>query len=264
MHLKSMYDFTNYLFDLDGTIYLGGEVIHGAASTIENLRRREKKILFATNTTMYTRQEVRDKLLGFGIHCMTEEIMTALSVASMYFRDHASGAKVLLFGGDAMREELEQGGITITEQAEQATHVLVGLDKSFDFDKLTIGMNAVRNGARLIGANPDPFCPTDTGAIPDTGSLVKAIETASALPAYEIVGKPSKYYAAYALQQMNGSAEASLIIGDRLDTDIVLGNRYGMYTALVLSGVDSQEGIARTGIQPDYVWSSVGVFLEEK
>ncbi|MNE83107.1 Ribonucleotide monophosphatase NagD [compost metagenome] len=63
---------------------------------------------------------------------------------------------------------------------------------------------------------------------------------------------------------MNGSAEASLIIGDRLDTDIVLGNRYGMYTALVLSGVDSQEGIARTGIQPDYVWSSVGVFLEEK
>ncbi|MBQ4899287.1 HAD-IIA family hydrolase [Paenibacillus sp. Marseille-P2973] len=256
-------DFSSYLFDLDGTIYVGNRVLEGAASTIEGLRERMKTVLFATNTTVYTREEVRDKLGRFGIACTAEEVITALSVAGMYFRNYASGAKVLLLGDEAMREEMTRSGIAVTGEASHATHVLVGLDRTLDFDKLTAAVNAVRNGAFLIAANPDPYCPMEDGVIPDTWALVKAIETAGNRLAHDTVGKPSGHYAAYALQKLKSPPEQCLMVGDKLETDIMLGKSIGMRTALVLSGVDSRESVRSTGIHPDYICSSINDILEE-
>lgn len=263
MHPRGLVKYANYLFDLDGTIYLGDEVVPGASMVIQALRERGKKLLFATNSTLYTREEIQAKLTRLDIDCKTAEIITAATASSMYFRDYATGAKVLLFGGEAMREELARNAIEMTYQADRASHVLVGLDKTFDFEKLTLGMKALRNGARLIAANPDPFCPTEDGPIPDTWSIVKAIETASGLSVDAIVGKPSKYYADYALKQLGCRPEACLMVGDRLDTDIVLGIRFGMRSALVLTGADNREGIRRTGIVPDYVLPSIRTIVEE-
>ncbi|MFX3632387.1 MAG: HAD-IIA family hydrolase [Candidatus Pristimantibacillus sp.] len=262
--LKKAMDFDSYLFDLDGTIYVGEGVLPGAVSTIQALRERSKTILFATNTTVYTRETARDKLMGMGIGCSLDEIMTALTVAGKYFQDHAPDAQVLLIGGPAMQEEMDRYGIACVTDPMKATHILVGLDKHFDYGKLTAGMTAMRNGALLIAANSDPFCPTDKGVIPDTGSLVKALETASMLPAFEILGKPSKYFADYAFEKLQCSPEQCLMVGDRLDTDILLGNVHGMYTALVLSGSDSREGIVRTGIEPDYLWSSIDALIKDE
>ncbi|MEF2967104.1 HAD-IIA family hydrolase [Paenibacillus sp. M1] len=262
MRQTSLHDFSGYLFDLDGTIYIGDKALDGAAATIRGLRERKKAVIFATNTTLYTREEVRDKLAGHGITCRTEEIITALSAAGAYFRDFASGAKVFLVGGAAMREEMHRSGISVTREAGQATHVLVGLDRGFDFDKLTAAVNAVRGGARLIAANPDPFCPAEEGVIPDTWAFIKAIETASGVPPHETVGKPSKYYASCALRQLRTSPEQCLMVGDRLDTDIALGKSIGMSTALVLSGVDTRESVMRTGIHPDYICSSVSAIFD--
>ncbi|QKS47388.1 HAD-IIA family hydrolase (plasmid) [Paenibacillus cellulosilyticus] len=261
--VRPIFDFTSYLFDLDGTIYVGGKALPGAVDTIQTLRDRDKKIMFATNTTVYTREEVRDKLIQLGIECERDEIVTALSVAGMYFRHYAPGAKVLLIGSEAMTEEMRLSEVDTTVDPTLATHVLVGLDRSFDFEKLTVGMNAVRSGALLIAANPDPFCPLDTGVIPDTWALVRAIETASMLQTHDIIGKPSRYYASYVLNQLDCRPEECLMVGDRLETDVELGNSTGMYTALVLSGADSEESIARTGIEPDYVWASIGAIAEE-
>ncbi|RCX20458.1 HAD superfamily hydrolase (TIGR01450 family) [Fontibacillus phaseoli] len=250
-------DFSSYLFDLDGTIYVGGKALNGAAETIKALQEQMKTTMFATNTTLYTREEVRDKLAGFGISCKTEEVITALSVAGMYFRDFATGSKVFLLGGEAMEEEMSRFGIAVTGEARQATHVLVGLDRSFDFDKMTTVVNAVRNGTQLVGANPDPFCPVEEGVIPDTWAFIKAIETASGVPVGVTLGKPTKYYASYALKQLRNSPDKCLMVGDRLDTDIALGKSIGMHTALVLTGVDSRESIPRAGIHPDYVCTSI-------
>ncbi|WP_410771809.1 HAD-IIA family hydrolase [Fontibacillus sp. BL9] len=259
-HLR---DYSSYLFDLDGTIYVGDKVLDGAAATIQALQESTKKTMFATNTTLYTREEVRDKLAGFGISCKTEEVITALSVAGMYFRDFATGSKVFLLGCDAMEEEMRRFGIAVTGEVMQATHVLVGLDRTFDFDKMTAVVNAIRNGAQLVGANPDPFCPVEEGVIPDTWAFIKAIETASGIPVSVTLGKPTNYYASYALKQLRNGPEKCLMVGDRLDTDIALGKSIGMHTALVLTGVDSRESIARTGIHPDYVCSSIKDILEE-
>ncbi|GGH13142.1 HAD-IIA family hydrolase [Paenibacillus segetis] len=263
MQQTPLSDFSSYLFDLDGTVYVGNQVLEGAASTIEALRERMKTIMFATNTTVYTREEVQRKLAGFGIACTVDEVITALSVAGMYFRDYASGASVFPLGGEAMREEMSRSGITVTSEAGRASHVLVGLDRTFDFDKLTAAVNAVRNGALLIAANPDPFCPMEDGVIPDTWALVKAIETAGGQKVWETVGKPSRHYAAYALQKLKSAPEQCLMVGDKLETDIALGKVIGMRTALVLSGVDSRESVKRIGINPDYICSSISAILEE-
>lgn len=263
MRMTPLSDFSSYLFDLDGTIYVGNQVLEGAASTIKALRERMKTIMFATNTTVYTREEVQLKLTGFGISCTVDEVITALSVAGMYFNTYASGAKVFLLGGEAMQEEMSRSGITVTGEADRATHVLVGLDRTFDFDKLTAAANAVRNGALLIAANPDPFCPMEKGVIPDTWALVKAVETAGGQKVRETVGKPSRHYAAYALQRLRSTPEQCLMVGDKLETDIALGKVIGMRTALMLSGVDSRESIVRTGIYPDYICSSISAILED-
>lgn len=262
MHQTSISDFSGYLFDLDGTIYIGSQVIQGADAAIRTLQNEGKTVMFATNTTLYTREQVRDKLVGFGIDCTPDEVITALSVAGTYFRDHAPQACIFPLGDEAMLLELSRSGLQVTEQSERATHVFVGLDRSFDFNKMTAAVNAVRNGAILVAANPDPFCPMEDGVIPDTWSLIRAIETASNRNTDVTLGKPSVHYASHALQKLGARSKQCLMVGDKLETDIALGQRIGMATALVLTGVDTEEDIALTGIRPDFVLSSVNAISE--
>lgn len=249
--------FNGYLFDLDGTVYSGNTILPGVLTTLNRLREQEKSLLFVTNTTIRTVEEVRHRLEQLGVECRDDEIMTALSVAAMYFRDMEPSAKVFMVGEQAMKLELDRCGVKTTEDAQRATHVLVGLDRQFTYDRLTQGMNALRNGALLIAANPDPFCPIDDGAIPDTWSLVKALETASLRQTFKVIGKPSAYYAEKVFEKLAIPPEQCLMVGDRIETDIRFGNTHGMYTALVLTGADSRKDIVLTGVEPDYVLASL-------
>ncbi|GFZ96242.1 acid sugar phosphatase [Paenibacillus marchantiophytorum] len=254
---KGIFAFDGYLFDLDGTVYAGNQLLPGVLSTIDKLRESGKSILFVTNTTTHTREGVHERLSQLGIACSQEDILTALCVSRMYFQEYLPEAKVLMIGEQAMRNEMEQHGVETTNDPLSATHVLVGLDRQFTYEKLTLGMSALRNGAQLIAANPDPFCPLEDGAIPDTWSLVKALETASSQSVYKVIGKPSEYYAKKALEKLAFAPEACLMVGDRVSTDICFGNANGMYTALVLTGADSRKDIMLQGIKPDYVLASL-------
>lgn len=256
--------FSGYLFDLDGTVYSGETILPGVLTTLKRLREQEKSLLFVTNTTIRTIEEVHRRLEQLGVVCGKDEIMTALCVAGMYFREHEPGAKVFMIGEQAMRLELDRRGVETTEDALSATHVLVGLDRQFTYDRLTQGMSALRNGALLIAANPDPFCPIDDGAIPDTWSLVKALETASLRQTIKVIGKPSAYYAAKAFEKLDVAPGQCLMVGDRIETDIRFGNANGMYTALVLTGADSREDIRLTGVEPDYVLATLSEIINER
>ncbi|NHW33509.1 HAD-IIA family hydrolase [Paenibacillus aceris] len=260
---KGLLAFDGYLFDLDGTVYAGHQILPGVLATLDKLRKEGKSVLFVTNTTTHTREGVRERLSHFGITCSEEDILTALCVSRMYFQEYLPEAKVFMIGEQAMRNELEQYNVETTEDPLSATHVLVGLDKHFTYEKLTLGMNALRNGARLIAANPDPFCPLEDGAIPDTWSLVKALETASSQPVYQVIGKPSVYYAKKALEKLNIAPEACLMVGDRVTTDIRFGKSSGMYTALVLTGADSRKDVTLHGIEPDYVLDTLSEIIDE-
>ncbi|MFC0211760.1 HAD-IIA family hydrolase [Paenibacillus chartarius] len=259
--MRALHAYDGYLFDLDGTIYSGNTVLPGALATLNQLRDRGKAVLFVTNTTVRTKEQVRERLQSLGIACEDHEVMTALCVSAQYFQEFEPSAQVLMIGEEAMRLELERSGVATTADARSATHVLVGLDRQLTYDKLTLGMAALRSGAKLIASNPDPFCPLDDGAIPDTWAIVKALETASLSKTCRVVGKPSAYYAQKALNKLKLPPAQCLMVGDRVETDIRLGLTNGMATALVLTGADTARDAERAGLQPDYVLETLAEIM---
>jgi phosphoglycolate/pyridoxal phosphate phosphatase family enzyme len=254
-------DFDGYFFDLDGTILLGEKLLPGVSETLAYLREKGKRIQFLSNTTTRTRVECRNRLQKLGLEAELDEIVTASYTAAVYFEERANNPVVLVVGEPAMMNELDEKGVKQTTDPYAATHVLVGMDQHFDYRKLHQALKAVRNGAALIAANPDPYCPVEDDIIPDTWSMVKAIETASCTQTQAIIGKPSEYYAAKVLEWTGLSRHQCLMIGDRLETDILFGYNNGLHTALVLTGVATKRDAELYPVRPNYIWSSLDELL---
>lgn len=259
--LPDTLSFETYFFDLDGTIFLGDVLLPGVRETLCFLRSQEKKVRFLSNTTIRTRKECRDRLRRLGLAAYEEEIVTAGSMSAVYFGERPERVRVLVAGEQALVRELAAEGVDTTENPSEATHVLVGMDREFNYGKLHRAMKAVQGGARLIAANPDPNCPVDDDLIPDTWSMVKAIEAASLGTVEEIIGKPSAYYAAKVLDWSGTDGDRCLMVGDRLDTDILFGACHGMRTALVLTGVSTLADLDRFPVRPDYIWTTMDEML---
>lgn len=242
-----------YFFDLDGTVFIGDRLLPGVEKTLAALRENQKKIMFLTNTTVQTRTACQIRLQKLGLEVEKEEIMTAAYAAGLYFLEHMAKARVLIVGEAALEEEVTSFHIKQVYEWQEATHVLVGMDRAFTYEKLLQAADAVRNGAKLIVTNPDPVCPVPGGAIPDTGALARAIETAGGTDVRIITGKPSRYYADKVFQQLDVLPERCLMVGDRLETDILLGKNSGMKTALVLTGVTKIRELDSAEVEPDYI-----------
>lgn len=259
--LPDLREVDGFFFDLDGTIMLGDRLLPAAGETFSVLRETGKSILFLSNTTTRTRRECQARLQAFGLEAHVHEVVTAAYAAAVYFTELRDPV-VYPVGEPALIRELDELGVRRTEDPLRATHVLVGMDMHFDYGRLHQAMKAVRGGAALIAANPDPYCPVDGDVIPDTWAMVKAIEAASCAETQVVIGKPSDYYARKALQWSGLPAKRCLMVGDRLDTDILLGLGSGMRTALVLTGVTARSDLDASPIRPDYVWDSLGDLLE--
>lgn len=240
-------------FDLDGTIYIDDTLLPGVKETIRNIRVQNKKVLFISNTSTQSREACKMRLKKVGIETSVDEIITTIYLAARYFEQNLPDATVYIVGGESLVEEFQNYSIQVTTNPFEASHVLVGLDKDFTYNKLNLAMQAVRNGAKLIVTNPDVVCPVMDGYIADTFVLAQAIETASEGKIELTIGKPSLYYSNSIVELLNVSNERCLIVGDRLETDILLGINSGMNTCLVLTGVTKREDIERTKIYPDYV-----------
>lgn len=254
-------DFDGYFFDLDGTIFLGNKLLSGASETLVYLRGKDKKIQFLSNTTTQTRMECKIRLHNMGIAAELHEIVTASHIAAIYLKELAEVPVVFTVGETAMMDEMDELGVQRTFDPYAATHVLVGMDLHFDYNKLHQALQAVRNGAALIAANPDPYCPVENDVLPDTWSMVKAIETASCTQTQAVIGKPSAYYAAKVLERTRLSGHQCLMIGDRLETDIMFGHNNGLYTALVLTGVATLSDAEQFPVRPNYIWSTLNELL---
>ncbi len=262
--IKRIDSYDAYCFDLDGTIYAADRLLPGAAETIRALRGRGKKLLFLTNSSVLTREQCRRKLEAMGVPCREDEVLTALYVSGLYFSRVAPNAKVLLLGEAAMRSQMDEFGVEWTVDPDAATHVLVGSDREFTYEKLRLGMEAVRAGARLIAVNPDPACPVPGGHIPDTWAFMQAVSAAAEVRGEHYVGKPSTFFARYALEWLRLPPDRCLIVGDRLETDIAMGLRSGMRTALVLTGIATLEDAKRQSFEPDYVIDELPELLCEE
>jgi NagD protein len=242
--------------DMDGVIYRGGQLIEGADEFVKKLIETETKFLFLTNNSEQMPIDLKRKLELLGISGLKEEnFITSAMATAQFLYSQRPGAKVYVIGGGAVVSELYKRGFSITDS--DPDYVVVGKTTSLNFDMLKKATSFIMNGARFIGTNPDVIDPSENGFEPACGVILSALETATGKKPY-IVGKPNPMMMMFAKYKLGVHAKDTVMIGDRMDTDILGGMEAGMKTALVLSGVSSKESVDLFPYTPDYVFNNVG------
>ena len=249
---KALQELRGFLIDLDGVVYTGTEVVPGAPDFFELLRERETPFLLITNNSTRRAVQFAAGLGEMGIPVRPEEVLTSAEATAEFLAGSAPpGARAYVIGEQGLRSSLEARGFILVDDAG-ADYVVVGLDRGFDYRKLTIAMRAVLGGAQFVGSNPDVSLPMEDGLCPGAGAFQAAISAATGVRPL-IIGKPEPTMLSIGLRMLDCAPQEAAIVGDRLDTDIVGGQRAGMVTILVLSGVVSAEVAAGSPIKPDYV-----------
>ena len=255
-----------YIFDLDGTIFLGNKLLPSVKETIDYLKKHRKKIYYLTNTSIRSREQLVGFLHDLGLDVKLDEVITASYVAGWYFhkllhQDQEKG-KVLVIGENVLRQDLIAWKVPVTENPYEASHVLVGIDFSFDYDSILQGLQALDAGATLVAVNPDPNCPVEGGKrIPDTGAFTAALEAAAQVNETIIIGKPSIIMGEYLNTLLEDDPQRCIFVGDRLETDIYFGKTNLMKTALVLTGAATLNTVDNSTIKPDFVWKSLNELI---
>jgi NagD protein len=253
--------FEGYVFDLDGTVYLGERAIAGAPETVRCLREAGCRVAFVSNKPLEPRERYAEKLTRLGIPTDPADVLTSGHVLGRWLAAEAPGARVFVVGEPPLLAELAAFGLRITndtQRREGADFVVAAFDRTFDYGKLNTAFQAIRQGARFVATNADRTCPIEGGEIPDAAAVIGAIEGCTGKKVELVAGKPSPLIIEAGLARMGGlSPEQCLVVGDRLETDVVMAQQAGAASALVLTGVTRREDLSRSSIQPDYVLESV-------
>ncbi|MDR0304001.1 MAG: HAD-IIA family hydrolase [Chitinispirillales bacterium] len=242
--------------DMDGVIYRGAKLIDGANEFIDRMIVNRVKFLFLTNNSEQTPRDLKQKLEKKGVKGVVESnFITSAMATAMFLKQQKEHATVYVVGGGGLINELYNVGFTISES--NPDYVVVGkTTTNFNFETLKIAVRLIQKGAKFIGTNPDMTDPTENGTEPACGTLLAAIEAASGKKPY-IIGKPNSLMMMMAAKKLGVHPEETVMIGDRMDTDIVGGMEAGMKTCLVLSGVSSAEDIDNFPYHPDSIFNSV-------
>jgi HAD superfamily hydrolase (TIGR01450 family) len=256
--------FGGYVFDLDGTVYLGDRLLPGAAETIAAIRAGGGRVVFATNKPLATAKDYAAKLTHLGVPATASDVVTALDSLVAYLHDRHPDARLLLVAEPLVEDLLASEGFTITRSAD-ADVVVVSFDRTFDYAKLLGAFRAVRqNGAAIVATNPDPYCPTPDGGLPDCAAMLAAIEVSTGRRAEAILGKPSAVMARGSLARLGVAAHEAATVGDRLTTDVAMGQSAGMTGILVLTGATEPSAIREAEVRPDYVISGIHELLPHR
>jgi HAD superfamily hydrolase (TIGR01450 family) len=253
--------FGGYVFDLDGTVYLGDKLLPEAKETLDELKARSK-VVYLTNKPLETPADYAAKLTRLGVEARPEEVISSTDALLLYLGRHAPEARLFVVGERPLVQLLELAGYEVAQDASGVDVVVVSFDRTFDYRKLQAAFDAVRGGARIVATNPDPYCPTpDGGGLPDCAAMLAAVEASTGAHAEAIVGKPSPHMAAALLDRLGVPARATLLVGDRLATDIRMANEAGMTSALILTGATGLEEVLGSPDRPDYVIEHLGDLL---
>jgi len=250
-----------WLFDLDGTVYLGEVLLPGAAETIAALRADGRRVGFLSNKPLYTRADYAEKLTRLGVPAREDEVVNSSIVLARHLQRLDPGAPVFVIGEPPLIGELRAHGFEVRNDAD-VRWVVIAFDRTFDYAKLNTALQAVRRrDARLIATNPDRTCPTAEGEIPDCAGMMAAVEAVTGKNVEVVVGKPSPIILEVALATLGVSAADCVIVGDRIETDIVMGKRLGLATVLVLSGITRPGDPRIAELRPDLVLDSIGALV---
>ena len=251
-----------YIFDMDGTIYLGGNPFDFAIRYIKNLRAAGKKVLFFTNNASHTSPFYLKKLERLGYEPTADEIMTSGDVTLAFLQRFRAGKSVYMVATDELIEEYRQRGVNVlngsAERIEKADIVITGFDTTLTYEKLETACRLLREGAEYLSTHPDINCPTEDGFIPDSGAIA-ALVTASTGKTPTYFGKPYRETVEMISEVTGFSRDEMCIFGDRLYTDIALGKSFGVCSVLVLSGETQQTDVdaAEEKDKPDFTFPSL-------
>lgn len=250
----SMKNYKGYLIDLDGTMYRGTERIEAAVRFVKRLREKDIPYLFVTNNSSRTPEQVAETLNNFDIYATAEHVFTTSQATANYIYEQQQDATIYVIGEEGIRIALEEKGFRFAN--EDAQFVVVGIDRSINYEKLTLACLAVRNGATFISTNGDIAIPTERGLQPGNGALTSVIHTSTQVKPI-FIGKPEPIIMGQALKVLGTPKEQTLMIGDNYDTDIMAGMNSGLDTLLVHTGVTTKELLKNYETQPTFTIDSL-------
>jgi 4-nitrophenyl phosphatase len=254
-----------FIFDMDGVLYRGRQALPGVNEMIDAIEARGRKYLFATNNSMATTAQYVERMAGYGVTVDASHIQTSATATRDFLsREFPQGGMLLVIGMPALSETLTTGTKfeATNDPTMEIVAVVAGLDQTFTYDKLAKATTALRKGARFIATNADATLPVEDGVLPGAGSIIAAIATASGKQP-TVVGKPETLMMTTGVAQLGAHASRTVMVGDRLDTDILAAQRAGLTTALVLTGVTTRDDLSGSEVVPDYVFSDLPAMLRE-
>ncbi len=250
-----------FLFDMDGTLYLGDQLFPFTAELLQTLHDQGKKYLFMTNNSSKSVADYIKKWEKLGIQASEDDFITSSQATAYYLKKHHAGDAIYVMGTRSLKEALKQQGFDIRDTyAEDITCALIGFDTELTFQKLTDMSRLLLRDIPYIATNPDWVCPTEFGYVPDCGSMSEMLCHATGkTPLF--IGKPSPLMPRLAMDRWGYQPEETLVIGDRIYTDIKSGVSAGTNTALVLSGETTPEILAQSDTKPTVVYRDCGEML---
>lgn len=245
-----------FIFDLDGTIYRGSHLIKDADKTINHLKQLGKKMVFISNKTTGSVKDYFEFLSCNGLNISENEIVNATIVIRKYLLKNFPGKSFYAIAEKTFIDEITESGLTFSGNPENIEIVIVTLDRTLNYSKLEVAARALENGAKFFAANIDDTCPVDDGEVLDAGSTISALEKRTHRKLELHFGKPSQFMFEEIKSRLNSDLLKTLLIGDRLETDIALGVKFNIDTALVSTGVKHFSNNSN-GYSPTYHIKSV-------
>ena len=245
--------------DLDGTVYHGDRVLPGASEAVDRIRASGTNVCFFSNNPIHDGPEYVDRLRSLGVDARPGEACSAAQVTCDYLADSHAGDALYFIGSDELEAHVGQTGVDVTDEPGAADVLLASWTDEFHYRDLVAALRAVDDGTAFFGTDPDRTYQDGDGRLqPGSGAIINAVAGVINRDPDHVFGKPSREAVEAALARLDCAAEECLVVGDRLDTDIAMGERAGMTTVLVRTGVTSERDLARSELTPDYVIDSLG------
>ncbi len=248
-----------FICDMDGVIYHGDKILPGVVEFVQWLKNNDKKFLFLTNSSAHSPIELQQKLNRMGLDVTMEHFYTSALATAKFLASQKPGCTAYVIGEPGLINALYEAGITMNDI--NPDYVVVGETRNYNYEAINRAVKLVFGGAKLIGTNPDMTGPSENGIVPACKAFVSPIElTTGSIPYY--VGKPNPIMMRTGINMLGVSPEDAVIVGDRMDTDIIAGIESGIETALVLSGVTTLENMKSFPYRPNYIYAGVGEIIK--
>ena len=263
MELRTAIEKLNlFLFDMDGTLYLGDRLYDFTADLLREIKNAGKRYLFMTNNSSKSVEDYIKKLRGMGIESTREDFITSSQATAYFLHKYHEGKRLYVCGTRSLKEELRREGFAVTEQLDEVDCVVMGFDTELTFQKLhdVSYLLLTRPELPYIATNPDLVCPTEFGSVPDCGSVCICIKNATGREPV-VIGKPSPLMPQLAMEKLGVTPAQTTVIGDRIYTDVKSGLNAGANTILVLSGESTLQTLAESPDKPHLVLNNAGELL---